>query len=209
MVTSPRGASNGTTRKVGSPSGSVMSKGGSAFRWTPAVVTSATRASRTGVRRGAHGTDRDSTNPRRRAHASPSHGSRLKSCTATRFPRSPRATSELSAPTLFGGQVLQAGRPPSGANGLRELERQAFALDLARQRLRVVVHGHELDLEIGRRGEDRVPAVGGAVVLGTADDAHVDRVRRVREGTVPFHARVGAQQNVGIALAQHPRQQSA
>src|SRR5687768_6753529 len=122
-----------------------MSKGGSAARWTPPVVTRATVAWRSGTLSGVHGMPYDSTKLRRLAHASLSHGMRLKSWTARRLAASlSMLRSEFSAGALFGGEILQARRPPPGPNRLRELRGQPFPLDLARQRLVVVAHGHEL-----------------------------------------------------------------
>src|SRR5262249_15304318 len=49
-------------------------------------------------------------------------------------------------------------------------------------------------------GQDRVPDVGGAVVLGAADDAHVDGVLPGGQWPVPLDARVRAEEDIGRRL---------
>src|SRR6266508_5434134 len=83
MVSRRGSTSLAISRKLGSPSGSLMSKGGSDSRWTPAVVTTAMTESFTGLASRAHGTAVASTKRCRRAHCRPNHGTCLKSRTAT------------------------------------------------------------------------------------------------------------------------------
>src|SRR5437667_8483768 len=84
--------------------------------------------------------------------------------------------SEPAAGALTGGEILETGGPPARTQRLRELRRQALGLDGTRGRLVVVRHGHELDLELGRGRQQRVPDVRRALVLWTADGADVHRV---------------------------------
>src|SRR5947208_7487203 len=211
MVSRRGSTSLGISRKLGSPSGSFMSKGGSDSRCTPAVVTRATTEPFTGFVTRAHGTAVASTKRWCRAQCSASHGRRLKSCTATALPTSlsmgsgfdfsTRAKGELAgaglcrnqsltpseaAPLAFArGQVLETGRPPARADGLRELGREPLRLHLAGEPLVVVDERDELDLEAGARAQERVPHPRRPVVLRPAADAHVDQVPNAADRANP------------------------
>src|SRR5687767_6668873 len=65
--------------------------------------------------------------------------------------------SEPPTGALLRRQRFETARPPSGPDRLAELDGQRLALHLARERFGVVLDRNELDLEIGRRREQRVP----------------------------------------------------
>src|SRR5207302_9957772 len=78
------------------------------------------------------------------------------------------SASEPAATALTSGEILEAGRPPAGAQSLGELRRQALRLDGTRRRLAVVRDGRELHLEPGPGRQQRVPDLRRDSVPGTA-----------------------------------------
>src|SRR5262245_5257195 len=74
MVSSVAAAVAGTSRKLGSPSGFVMSNGRSVLRCTPPVVMMAARQTGSGRCNGVHGTSGGAAGRAHRAHARPRTG---------------------------------------------------------------------------------------------------------------------------------------
>ena len=109
-----------------------------------------------------------------------------------------RATLNGARAAAPGGQVLETGGPPAGADGLDELRRQPLRLHLARQGLVIVGHGAELDLEPAVELEQGVRHLGAPVVGRTPDGAHVHHVASARQRAVPGDPGMGAQDHVGL-----------
>ncbi len=100
-------------------------------------------------------------------------------------------------PPLLRRQVLEARRPPAGADGLGELARQSLGLDLSRERLVVVTNRHELDAHLAVQLRDRVPRHRVPVVGRPADGADVYDVAARGQAPAPGDAGVRDEDEIG------------